>query len=481
MIYSLRSLSRALVVCVLFFILTNELRAQNSNSTGTIMWPNNPPVGIGTQLSGPFIPQNALHIHHDPGIAATLPAILRLSDGSTDTTTLFGALALMPNTVGFSYSTYSNLAKPYDLILHQNARFWGDADLLIANFDSDSGGAIRMSTTPLPGTVPVGTPPNDLERVTILQNGNVGIGLPPGGGAPSLCFPEDQVQIGGGMTPADGQAYPIPGLTIYGGNRFEKMPKPGGGFFPWDQRYLAFNQFLDHADTSLNHSHRFQPMSSSNVAFSEGAGGLIDLSCMPYDAGRGLNDFTRGISMQLTGTNGLEMWSDEGPGNPYHHLFDVWRPGHFFAGDSIRNDSGLFFHYTPVFIGYNYYNRAPLNFTNFAHVYPDIGDGKTWMLAVNGPVLVKEIFVLDSTWADYVFNPSYQLMTIENFGRFLETHHHLPEIPDAKTMEKGVPLGRTEAAVTKQMEEMALYIVQLNKKVESLESEVQQLNNQKAK
>ncbi len=102
------------------------------------------------------------------------------------------------------------------------------------------------------------------------------------------------------------------------------------------------------------------------------------------------------------------------------------------------------------------------------------------MLVVNGPELAKEVFVLDSAWADYVFEPGYKLPSLAEVENFTKENHHLPDIPSAKQMAKtGVPVGRTEAAMTKQMEEMMLYIEQLNHKIDGLESEVQELKDQK--
>ncbi|MDP4198804.1 MAG: hypothetical protein Q8922_02420 [Bacteroidota bacterium] len=139
----------------------------------------------------------------------------------------------------------------------------------------------------------------------------------------------------------------------------------------------------------------------------------------------------------------------------------------------MRNINGLCYMHTPMYIGTDTTDRWP-NFTDFASVYPDIGDGKTWMLAVGGPALFKEAFV-STDWPDYVFDSGYPLRPLDDFARYIETNHHLPAIPSAYAMSTGVPLGRTEAAITKQVEEMALYIVELNKQVEALKRDIQDL------
>jgi hypothetical protein len=454
--------------------------------TNTVPWPNNPVVGIGTQLSGGAV--NALQIHHNPSIVQTLPAILRLSDGGATTSSDFGALALIADTTATFRTTYSNLAKQFDLVLHENY-----GDLILADF-KNQGGAIRLSTTPNPLTIPIPppvTPSNDLERMTILSNGNVGIDLPPDS-ITGLGKPLDQIQIGGGVVPYPGNTYPSPGLTIYGGNRFENMLKPGGGRYPGDWRYIADNHYVDHNDTSSGRSHRFQATSSSEINFAETNGGLLDFTCSPYDVSRGLNDFSKGMTMQIRGSEGLQTWFMDTTSNPYHHLFDIYLPGQL-PWPVTRNTNGLSYFHTPVCITSDRGGDALIDFTNFAHVRPDIGDGLTWMLAVNGAAIAKEFFVLDTTWADYVFDPSYKLPPLGEVEQFVEANHHLPGIPSASQIAKtGVPIGRTEAAITKNVEELTLYTFQLSKqneelskkndelavKFQKLESEFQELKNQ---
>lgn len=366
---------------------------------------------------------------------------------------------------------YSSLSRGDDLILNDHQ----DGDIIISNFTRrdvthNLGGAIRFSTTgdtlkrsnPQPGH-------HDVERLTVMPDGNIGFALAPD--STGLCTAMDQVQIGGGSMLAGGSM--LGGLYLYGGNRFEGMAKSsGGGVFPIDWRGIAFNHYEDHVSGI---SYRASPTDWSGIGFGNGSGGLINLSCNPWHAGDALTSTYGGVTLALTGTNGLEFYSDDTllGGLRYKHLFDCWRKG-FTGGLGIRNDSGLFFHHTPVYIGGN----GDPNFTHLTSVNPAIGDGETWMLAVNGPVLGKEFYVsLD--WPDYVFDPEYKLPSLSEVEKFIKENHHLPDIPSAnKIVETGVPLGRTEAAITKQMEEMMLYIEQLNHKIDSLESQVEDLKKQ---
>jgi hypothetical protein len=464
---------------LVFLLLTFGALASYAQISNSMPWPGNPSVGIGTQLSTPAGPQNALHIHHDSGVSVTKQAIIRLSEGSGTTVQTFGILGLLPRNT----TTWSSLSQNFDLIMHEHQ----SGDLILTNWShNNSGGAIRLATTgdttKRPSSLAAA---HDLERITILGNGNVGIDLPPDL-LTGLGVPVDQLQIGGGQIASPGNTYPIPGLTIYGGNRFEGMPKPAPdtGFYRNDWRYISFNHFMDHSDATLNRSHRLQPMGSSQIGFAELDGGMLDIMCSPFDSvmshDSAMQNFDGGVSLHLTGSGGLFFWSDERKhgGIQYHHLLDVFRPG-VTPWPLTRNNNGLLIHHTPVLITSDSTSTPSIDFTHLSNVHPNIGDGDTWDLAVNGPALFKEAWVNTNDWPDYVFLPEYELRSIDEFEAYIRLNHHLPSISSASDMIGARPLGKTQEELTKQVEEMALYIVQMNKEIEQLAQEVKALKGGK--
>ena len=455
----------------------------NSGGPGGQLWPLNPPVGIGTQLCLPVSgPQNALQINYDtatiPTPSPTLEAIIRLSNanGAGTLTNTFGILGLMPPTLN---DTFSTLSKAQDLILHENQ----GGDIILTNFwpagavTHRTGGSIRFATA---GDTSYGHRPSDTtlwrkdyERMTIQGNGNVGMDLPPVYALGGLDTVRDQIQIGGGVTPYPGNPAPSGPLTMYGGSPFENMTRTGGGLFPGDWRYIDFNKYEDHVSGYIS---RFTPMSSSGISFSDASGGLLNFACYPYSSSLGMSDFSKSLTLQLTGKEGLQLWFMDTTANPYHHLLDILIPGDTTGG--LRNTNGLTFIHTPLCITSDHGGVPLINFTNLAGVKPDIGDSTTWMLAVDGPVLAKEVFVLDSAWADYVFDPSYKLPSLGEVENYIKENHHLPDIESASKIAKtGVPVGRTEEALTKKVEELTLYIIKQNKKIELLEAEFQKLES----
>ncbi|MFY0600153.1 MAG: hypothetical protein JXR03_10820 [Cyclobacteriaceae bacterium] len=118
-----------------------------------------------------------------------------------------------------------------------------------------------------------------------------------------------------------------------------------------------------------------------------------------------------------------------------------------------------------------------------------IGTSETfgYKLAVNGNIGAKEIKVENtSTWPDYVFENDYNLKPLDEVESFISENKHLPEVPsEAEVSESGINLGEMDAKLLQKIEELTLYMIDLNKQVksqnqriESLESENKELKKQ---
>lgn len=92
----------------------------------------------------------------------------------------------------------------------------------------------------------------------------------------------------------------------------------------------------------------------------------------------------------------------------------------------------------------------------------------------NGQVRAREIIVDLNTIPDYVFKKDYKLLSINEYENFINANHHLPNIPsEAEYAQKGgVALGELELKLLEKVEEQALYIIALNKRLEMLEKQV---------
>lgn len=101
-----------------------------------------------------------------------------------------------------------------------------------------------------------------------------------------------------------------------------------------------------------------------------------------------------------------------------------------------------------------------------------------YKLAVNGKIGAKEVQVenTSSTWADYVFEPDYNLRSLEEIENFIKVNKHLPEIPSQKDIEtNGHKLGEMDVLLLKKVEELTLYMIELSKANEELKKEMAEL------
>jgi hypothetical protein len=97
-------------------------------------------------------------------------------------------------------------------------------------------------------------------------------------------------------------------------------------------------------------------------------------------------------------------------------------------------------------------------------------------LAVNGTIKSKKIILSPDGWADYVFDSTYRLPTLGEVESYIRREHHLPGIPSAATVQKdSLDVGAGQAALLKKIEELTLYTIDQDKKIQSLEGEVEAL------
>lgn len=101
---------------------------------------------------------------------------------------------------------------------------------------------------------------------------------------------------------------------------------------------------------------------------------------------------------------------------------------------------------------------------------------KIFQINNNGLVQAREIKVDIQTWPDFVFEPSYALMPLNELENFYKTQKHLPNVPDATTVEKeGINLGEMDKILLQKIEELTLYLMQQEKRIEMQQNEIDSL------
>lgn len=87
-----------------------------------------------------------------------------------------------------------------------------------------------------------------------------------------------------------------------------------------------------------------------------------------------------------------------------------------------------------------------------------------------GHVYATEVTVKLAPFPDYVFANDYKLMSITELGNYITQNKHLPNLPVASEIEKnGVGVGELQTMLVEKIEELTLYILELNKRIEELE------------
>jgi len=93
----------------------------------------------------------------------------------------------------------------------------------------------------------------------------------------------------------------------------------------------------------------------------------------------------------------------------------------------------------------------------------------TYKLAVNGNIRAKEI-VVETGWADFVFEPGYDLWSLDEVESYIKAFGHLPQIPSTKEVEEnGIALAKMNQLLLMKIEEITLYLIQANKRIAELE------------
>jgi hypothetical protein len=92
-------------------------------------------------------------------------------------------------------------------------------------------------------------------------------------------------------------------------------------------------------------------------------------------------------------------------------------------------------------------------------------------LDVLGTVRAHEVKVCLNQGCDFVFDDDYQLMSLQDLNNFIKTNKHLPNVVPAAEMEaEGINLSEMNALLLQKIEELTLYIIQMEKRLAEVEN-----------
>lgn len=100
-------------------------------------------------------------------------------------------------------------------------------------------------------------------------------------------------------------------------------------------------------------------------------------------------------------------------------------------------------------------------------------DEEVFVVKGDGHVYAQEITVALAPFPDYVFESEYKLMSINQVEDYISINSHLPNIPSAKEIEKnGIGVGELQTLQMEKIEELTLYIIQLQKQIDELNKKI---------
>jgi len=155
---------------------------------------------------------------------------------------------------------------------------------------------------------------------------------------------------------------------------------------------------------------------------------------------------------------GIE-WHTSNYGAGFGHKIYTSDPGgHTLLNFAVRHNSGTFVDAMSI-----------SSSGNIGIGTEDVADD--YKLSIDGNVRARKVVVNQDIWADYVFSNDYNLKLLSEVENFIKENKHLPEVPSEKEVkENGVDLGEMDAILLKKIEELTLYILAQEKRIQQLEN-----------
>jgi len=101
---------------------------------------------------------------------------------------------------------------------------------------------------------------------------------------------------------------------------------------------------------------------------------------------------------------------------------------------------------------------------NTIDVFKIMGDGR---------IYATEINIRLTPFPDYVFDDNYKLTSIDSLEAYIDSEKHLPNIPSASSLNNDeIGLGELTRLQQEKIEELTLYIIELNKRLAAVENKL---------
>jgi hypothetical protein len=336
-------------------------------------------------------------------------------------------------------------------------------------------------------------PSSLVERLTVLDGGNVGIGTI----APTTKLEiNGQIKITGG-SPGVGQLLEsdATGLATWVDKSASFLPTGSSGYTLRNNgtSWIATNNLFNNG-TNIGLQGNTTP--ASPLSFSSTGGDKINLYQESPNQIYGLGITSGTLQIYTPNTGARNIAFGAGSSSNFAQSAVLTNAGSFAIQGA---DAGYIFkdRTDNTYGGWNWYasgGKASLyRYTSGGNLLSiDAGGNMNlgavrnavgYKLSVGGKVMAEEMRVnLQADWPDYVFAPNYALKPLPELENFIKANNHLPNIPAAAEMQKsGIAIGEMQTKMMEKIEELSLYIIQQNKTIEELKQQMKALQSKTGK
>lgn len=101
-----------------------------------------------------------------------------------------------------------------------------------------------------------------------------------------------------------------------------------------------------------------------------------------------------------------------------------------------------------------------------------------YSLWVQDGIVTDDIAIVSpELWSDYVFEEDYPLLDLSSLEEFIQKNKHLPNIPSERLIKKdGYTLHKMNTLLLEKVEELTLYTIEQEKKIQAQRAELDRLN-----
>lgn len=318
---------------------------------------------------------------------------------------------------------------------------------------------------------------NNLERLRITKDGKIGIGT----SNPNTIFHVAGTQTMGGD------------LTFLKGSQSIQFANPGNN--PHPMIYMFKSGTVNPNRMVIAHSETYPDWGlqyADNIdQFNFIGAGFNRLAINLSTGNIGINNASPAYKLDIVGDemlNGTLRFSDSTDGIQFANPGSTSNPMITMFTSGTTNQDRMVIAHSPNYptwgLQYHDLNDAfdfigagnSRLYINLSTGY--IGMGTTtpsYRLDVCGTIRAKEVLV-ETGWCDYVFDKDYKLRSFDELEKYINENKHLPGIAPATEVEKdGLKIAEMNKAMMEKIEELTLYVLQLNKDNQKLQKEIDEL------